>query len=189
MKQLIFLVFLFTNLSALAQVNLTVKWAQHIPSANSDTIYYNSTQKLKWPDFKGKPGLPHEALAVTSSGFGYMATMQYRNGKTNVAISVFCYFSKKSSWVRAGKESDYALTHEQHHFDVTYIVTNLFIEKLKTTKFTSNNYGQLLENLYAESCRELEKMQNEYDGQTKNGQLKNVQARWNEKIEKQLSFL
>ena len=189
MKQFLFFLIFIINLSAFAQVNVTVKWVQRTPPANSDTIYYNSIQKLKWPDFKGKPGLPEEALAVTSSGFGYMATMQYRNGKTNIGISVFCYFSKKSSWVRAGKESDYALTHEQHHFDVTYIVTNSFIEKLKATKFTANNYGQLLEKLYAESCRELEKMQNDYDGQTKNGQLKNIQARWNEKIEKKLSLL
>jgi hypothetical protein len=32
-------------------------------------------------------------------------------------------------------------------------------------------------------------MQNEYDGQTKNGQLEAVQAYWNKKIEKQLATL
>jgi hypothetical protein len=32
-------------------------------------------------------------------------------------------------------------------------------------------------------------MQNEYDGQTRNGQLETVQASWNKKIEKQLAAL
>jgi hypothetical protein len=31
-------------------------------------------------------------------------------------------------------------------------------------------------------------MQNDYDGQTKNGQLKNIQAEWNNKIEKRLDL-
>jgi hypothetical protein len=80
------------------------------------------------------------------------------------------------------------LTHEQHHFDVTYIITDLFIQKLRAAKFTATNYGDVVERIYAETCRELEKMQNEYDGQTKNGQLKNIQAEWNNKIDKRLDL-
>ena len=35
----------------------------------------------------------------------------------------------------------------------------------------------------------LKKMQDDYDGQTKNGQLKTIQADWNDKIDKQLKSL
>lgn len=173
--------------SGFGQVNVSVQWSAHHPSAKSDTIYYDAQKKLAWQDFKGKPDNRSEAIAITSSGFGYLAAMQYRNGKTSIGITVYCYFSKNNSWVKTA--SDYALNHEQHHFDVTYIITNLFMNKLKTATFTRNNYGTVLEKLYAESCRELEKMQNEYDGQTRNGRLKNIQANWNEKIEKQLGLL
>lgn len=170
-----------------SQAFVSVQWSQHNPSLKSDTIYYDTHKKLNWKDFKGKPDAHNEATAITSSGFGYAAAMQYRNGKTSIEIAVFCYFSKTNSWVKT--ESDYALNHEQHHFDVTYIATNRFIQKLKNATFTRNNYDSLLEKIYRENCRELEKMQNEYDGQTRNGRLKNIQAYWNEKIIKQLSLL
>lgn len=178
---------LIVAFSCFSQVTVSVQWSQHNPSPKSDTIYYNPAKKLVWKDFKGKPDNNNEAIAITSSGFGYLAAMQYRNGKTSINVTVYCYFSKTNSWVKM--ESDYALNHEQHHFDVTYIVTNIFINKLKTARFTRDNYGTVLEKLYGESCRNLEKMQNEYDGQTRNGRLKNIQANWNEKIEKQLSSL
>jgi len=189
MKKLFFLFLIFSACNSFAQVTVSVKWSPHVPPVNGDTIFYNPSRKLTWPDFKGTPGNPSDALAVTSSGLGYLACMQSSNGKTTIDINVYCYFSKQSSWVRKGRESDYALNHEQHHFDVTYIIANIFIQKLKDAKFTRSNYGNQVEKIYNESCRQLEKMQNEYDGETKNGQLRNLQAEWNDKINQQLEVL
>ncbi len=188
MKKLFFFLLVTLSLTGFAQVNVNINWLQHVPPASSDTIFYNPIKKLTWPDFKGKPGTPSEAIAVTSSGLGYQASMKFRDGKTDINIDVYCYFSKQSSWVRKGRESNYALTHEQHHFDVTYIVTDLFIQKLRGAKFNRNNYADVVEKIYAEACRELEKMQNAYDGQTKNGQLRDIQSDWNNKIDRQLNL-
>ena len=63
------------------------------------------------------------------------------------------------------------------------------IKKLKAAKFTRNNYDTLLDEIYTESRLQLKQMQDDYDGQTKNGQLKNIQTEWNDKIEKQLKLL
>ena len=188
MKKLFVLFLIAASIPCVAQVTVSINWSKHIPSPKSDTIYYNSSRKLTWPDFKGTPGKPADALAMTSSGFGYSATMRSYNGKTDISVNVYCYFSKQNSWVRQGRESGYALNHEQHHFDVTYIVTDIFMQKLKTAAVNSKNYGDVIEKIYDESCRELEKMQNEYDGQTRNGILRNIQAEWNDKINKQLTI-
>jgi hypothetical protein len=187
MKQLLFFLFCIGTLPCFAQLNVIVNWQQTMPPANSDTIYYNTNKKLTWKDFKGTPEDNSNALAITYSGFGFFAGMQSKNGKTDIGITVYCYFSKNHSWVKKGKESAYALNHEQHHFDVTYIATCLFIEKLKKAKFTRNNYNAVLNKIYAESQQLLLQMQNDYDGETKNGQLKNMQAVWNDKIEKQVN--
>ena len=95
MKQLLSIILIFTNLSCLAQVTVNVKWQQHNTAANSDTIYYNTEKKLVWPDFKGKPVLNGEAVAITNSGFGYLAAIKYLNQKMDITITVYCYFSKK----------------------------------------------------------------------------------------------
>jgi hypothetical protein len=180
-------VFIVASLTCLAQVTVKINWQGHIPAAKSDTIYYSANKKLTWADFKGKPDPQSNATAITSSGFGYLASMVSVNGKTDISVTVYCYFSKPKSWVKT--TSNYALNHEQHHFDVTYIVTNLFIKKLQAAKFTRKNYDNLVEKIYNESCRQLEQMQNDYDGQTSNGRLKNMQLEWNNKIENELSFL
>lgn len=189
MKSLLFILFTSISVNGLAQTTVTVQWLQRKAPANSDTVYYNAGRKLTWPDFKGKEDAKSPALAITSSGFGFLAGVQKNNGKTNINITVYCYFGKKASWVRAGRESAYALNHEQHHFDITYIATCMFLQKLKSASFTWENYNAVLDRIYAESSRQLEKMQNEYDGQTKNGQLKDVQATWNEKIDAQLATI
>jgi len=180
---------LFFTIAGFAQTTVKIQWVQHVPAASSDTIFYSPNRKLSWPDFKGIADAKSEAIAITASGFGFISGVKYKNGKVNIDISVYCYFGKSSSWVKAGRESAYALNHEQHHFDITYIATSLFMQKLKAASFTWENYNDVLNRIYSESSKQLEKMQNDYDGQTKNGQLETVQASWNKKVEKQLATL
>ncbi len=174
---------------ASAQVKVLINFLQTKTPASSDTIYFNPSRKLVWNDFKGTPEPNHIALAITSSGLGYSAAMKSTNGAGTITINVFCYFDKEKSWVKVGKQSDYALTHEQHHFDVSYLATNLFVTKLKAAKFTLSNYALLLQKIYTEALQNLESMQNAYDGETKNGQLKNIQAVWNKKIDDSLKAI
>lgn len=187
MKFLLAICLIIFTASGFTQTTVKVQWMQHMPADNSDSIFYSSSRKLVWPDFKGTADVKSDAVAITASGFGFISGVKYNNGKVNIDISVYCYFGKNNSWVRAGKESDYALNHEQHHFDITYIATCLFIQKLKTASFTWQNYNEALNRIYTQSSKQLEKMQNDYDGQTRNGQLERAQAAWNIKIEKQLA--
>jgi hypothetical protein len=189
MRYFLLSLFIVAGLPAFTQLNINIRWSQHVPPANSDTIYYNSNKKLSWPDFKAGPVYSTEAVALTSSGFGYLADVQYQDGKTDIVIDVYCYFSKQNSWVVPGRESDYALNHEQRHFDVAYIAANLFIKKLKAAKFTEANYTSLLEEIYKESSKDFTLLQNEYDGQTRNGQLKNIQEEWDIRLGLELHVL
>jgi FtsZ-binding cell division protein ZapB len=183
MKYILSAAILLLSFNSYSQLQVNVNWLQPPKMQTKDTVYYNPSYQLVWPDFKGVPDQNNTfALAITSSGFGFTAGYQMRNGKASLNINVFCYFSKHSSWVKEGKESDYALNHEQHHFDVSYIATCRFIEKLKAAKFTVANYDDLLTKIYNESTTEMESLQNDYDGQTKNGRLKDVQEQWNKKI-------
>lgn len=170
-----------------AQLSTTIIWRNG--RNDGDTIFYNPGRKLVWNDFKGAPDNRSIAAAVTSSGFGYSCSMRAKNNKGGLSITVYCFYDKTRSWVKPGVSSSYALLHEQHHFDISYLATCLFIRKLKTAVFTMDNYTDLVDRLYNESYDELESMQNEYDGKTMNGRLKNVQAEWNNKIDLQLASI
>lgn len=189
MKLLFSLFLLLWNCTAHGQVTTTIQWQQNKTAEAGDTIYYSASRKLKWNDFRAQPDNKSIAAAITTSGFGYALAMHSRNGITGISISVYCFFNKSKSWVKSGLGSDYALLHEQHHFDITYIGACLFIKKLRAANFTLSNYAALIGKIDNESNSEMERMQDEYDGNTRNGQLKNVQAGWNKKIEIQLAAI
>lgn len=189
MKLYLSLLAIIFSLTTHAQFVTNVEWHYGPAPSGSDTIYYDAGKKLVWKDFKGVPDNKSFAIAITSSGFGYFMSMRSTGGRTQLNVSVYCFFSKKNSWVKPGMQSDYALLHEQHHFDITYINACHFVERLRNTVFTLGTYEAQLEALYTEAYGQMNKMQNDYDGQTRNGILKDIQAEWNQKVDAQLKVL
>jgi hypothetical protein len=188
-KNIFILVLVLSAGSVKAQVTVNIEWKNIYPGNIGDTIYYDNKQKLTWPDFKGRPDPASQAAAITESGFGYLMAMQSLNNRVSINITVYCYFNKNKSWVKKGMKNDYALQHEQHHYDITYINTCLFIQKLKAAKLNKSNYNSLSEKIYDECVIALNKMQDEYDGETSNGRIETMQANWNKKIDQQLAML
>lgn len=188
-KQILLILLMLAGYFSFAQLTVTVQWYDGDPDSKSDSIYYDPAKKLVWSDFKGRPDHNSMAAAITESGFGYRMAMQSRNGETNLRITIYCYFNKRKSWVKKDMDTDYALTHEQHHFDITYINTSLFAQKLKAAKFTLGNYTNLVDAIYDECYGALRTMQDGYDGQTSNGRIKKMQSDWNQKIDQKLARL
>lgn len=183
------LVFFLIGLSATAQFAATIQWHAPKSSTVGDTIYYNPDYKLIWSDFRGRPDAASPAAAITESGFGYKMTMNSSGNKTNVVITVFCYFNKKKSWVKKGMDSDYALLHEQHHYDITYINAYQFVQKLREAPLNKGNFNYLVNKIHDECFAAMGSMQDDYDGQTSNGRIKAIQAAWNKKLDFHLASL
>lgn len=188
-KYILLLFFVLAGTAVSAQLTVNVQWQTVIPGYSGDSIYYDFDRKLTWADFKGRPDAASPAGAITESGFGYRMSMKSFNNRTNINITVFCYFNKNKSWVKKGMRTAYALEHEQHHYDITYINTYLFIQKLSAAKLTRSNFSSMVEKLHDECFDALNKMQDEYDGQTSNGRIENMQMFWNKKIDAQLATL
>ncbi len=168
------------------QLETSVSWTTSTNLSAADVEYYQPENLLKWEDFKGKPTSEDRAAAVTVSGFGYQANVKTSGGSGSLDIKVYCYFHKNKSWVKPGRNTPYILKHEQHHFDISYIAATIFLEKLHNAKFTTNNYDALLAQIYEESTSVMNSMQDDYDGETKNGQLRDVQAKWNNTLDDKL---
>lgn len=152
----------------------------------SGVIYYQPYNNLQWPDFKGTPNTGGNVAAITMSGFGYKASIKNNGSQGQLNIGVYCYFSKDKSWVKPDKKTAYILNHEQHHFDIAFIAASVFADKIKNTVITTDNYNALLPRIYKECCILMNKLQDDYDGQTKNGQVKDVQEKWNDYLNKRL---
>lgn len=187
MKQTAYLSFLLLfTFTCIAQITTTITWTEKSKLSAANVIYYNSAKKLTWADFKGIPDKPDPIAAITSSGFGYNAGMRSKNGKGTINVDIYCYFNKPNSWVKTGKNTPYILNHEQHHFDATYIIAKTFIARVKEAALTPDNMNAELARIYKDCNVLLNKMQDDYDKQTRNGIDKAKQASWDEIFKEKL---
>lgn len=176
---IVFIILFAFYFNVLAQVSVTVSWTEKTKFNAKDVIYFNANKKLTWADFIGTPPPPSSVAAITSSGFGYSATMKSTNGKTEIKILVYCYFSKPKSWVRVKNKTAYILEHEQHHFDASYLAAESFMQQIKAANITAENMNEVLGKLYKEAGTAMSKLQNDYDTETNNGLKKDKQLIWN----------
>ncbi|MEP6712163.1 MAG: hypothetical protein ABJA37_07105 [Ferruginibacter sp.] len=183
-----FLVFLFSaNLHA--QFTTNVYWTEQSGMPASEVIYYNPSKNLQWPDFKGASNTGGIVAAITMSGFGYKASMKNNGSNGQLNIGVYCYFNKDKSWVKLDKKTGYILNHEQHHFDISFIAATIFAGKIRNAVLTAGNSNAQLQSIYKECCDLMNKLQDDYDGQTRNGQVKEVQQKWNDYLDKKLAMV
>lgn len=184
---IVFVLLVSYNLQA--QVKTNIKWTEQTSLPASDVIYYRPENKLVWGDFLGKPVEAGITAAITMSGFGYSASMHSSGQNGQLDIKVYCFFNKKKSWVKPGKTTTYILTHEQRHFDVSYIAANIFIDKVQGASMNSTNYNTLISRIYNECIEIMNDMQDDYDEQTNNGQDKLNQEKWNRFIDGKLAII
>jgi len=181
-------IFLTQTLSA-QKLQVEVNYVMADAAEKRSLIYYTPSEKLTWNDFKGKPVLSSSAAAITNAGIGFKMAFHSRDNITTLHITVTCNFSIADSWVKDGRKTPYILNHEQHHFDIAYINAMLFIQNLKTAKFTMKDYDKVIEKIYYQAQADMQTMQNAYDSETKNSQLQEVQEIWNKKIDAQIATL
>ena len=190
MKILVVNFFFLLPVCSFAQLSTKVEWTRQTSMPGSEVIYYYPENKLLWEDFKGKaPADNSRIVAITMSGFGYTASLKSSGKKGELDIKVYCYFDKNKSWVRHGKTSAYILNHEQHHFDISYIAACVFADKIQSTIITNNDYDNLLPRIYDECMTAMNKMQDDYDGETRNGQEIASQEKWNKFIDNKMAII
>jgi hypothetical protein len=182
-------IFVFTISSYAQKYSVTVNYVKTDGSHNPSLIFYDDNYKLKWDDFKAPPCDDCPEAALTNAGLGLNFAFSSNGEKTTLIINVFCDFDKSKSWVRAVGRNDYILEHEQDHFDISYICTMHFVEKLKAADITASNYNEVVTKLYKEAVTEMANMQDQYDTETNHSIIKDKQLEWNDKIAAELAAL
>ena len=137
-------------------------------------------QKLTWSDFQGivQPFSKYEAAISSKIYFGFDSVKQHYHayaGQNNIR-----------SWARMSTPYlDYALNHEQYHFNVTEVHARML------NKYIMDNPGQT-EYAYSLELKlinqDLRTMQDAYDGETEHGILFDNQRRWEYKIDSMLTL-
>jgi hypothetical protein len=150
-----------------------------------DTLFYDPTRPLRWTDFTGRPRAGQYAAAVFPS-FGYHGQPRLRNGVIELNLTLQVFVVRSSSWVGPGHETASNLNHEQRHFDIVKLVAERFRRKATADSLTVEDYNSILQLQYLKSFTEMNRLQDQYDGETRHGQDAAVQERWNQRLDAEL---
>ena len=185
-----FFSFIFLCYGSYSQkVLVTVFIHDKVAKSSSDTIYHDPSKRLTWQDFKGVPDLKHFGGAVTASGYAFDADIKMDSKTMYLTIGVYVFYNKKQSWKKPSINSYYHLLHEQLHFDITRLGAENFIKQIVNSKFTKDNYNQLLTTVFDKSYDENIVMQELYDRETRHSINKPQQLKWNAKIAEEMKKL
>jgi hypothetical protein len=181
------------NMQADNNINLAkgvkVIFTDYKEKEEGDTIYYNVNRPLKWTDFKDKPQISTKFGAAVFASLGYTEEVKLIKGIVNVKINLKVYVPKSACWVKDNTADDYALNHEQRHFDIVKIIAGRFKQRILTEKLSTYNYDGPINVAYFDALREIDKMQKQYDGETQHSINTYQQQLWNIKIDNELEAL
>lgn len=153
---------------------------------DNDTIYHH-TRKVTWDDFRGKPTNTRYGAAIFAN-FAYGASFQVIDGYIVAKVSTKTYMVRGMSWVLPNSLNDYALAHEQLHFDIARVVTERFKKKIAAMKADLIiDLNSMIQYEYLESYREMNLLQKQYDAETNHSLFRQGQVEWESKVRKWLS--
>ena len=152
---------------------------------DNDTIYHHS-RKVTWDDFRGKPTNTRYGAAIFAN-FAYNASFRVNEGYIVATIWAKTYMVRGMSWVTPAAYGDYALAHEQLHFDIAKLVTERFKKKIASMKADLViDLNSMIQYEYLESYREMNHLQKQYDNETQHSIDRQKQAQWQEKVSRWL---
>lgn len=170
---------------ALATV-VNVFFEDQIHNVDNDTVFYTPDRPLRWDDFRGRPQAGGTFSASVFPSFAWEGNSEVVNGIIHLHLKTKVYMLKSSSWVREGNMNPYALNHEQRHFDIVKLIMERFKVKLQSMDLSPDDYEGVLGYQYLEVYREMNRLQDEYDGETRHGINKSAQEKWNQRIDMEL---
>jgi hypothetical protein len=174
--------------NALLAKRVKVSFTDYSEKPEGDTIYYSVNRPLTWADFKGKPREGRFEAEVFAS-IGYIERNEVVKGIINVEMAIKVDVVKSDCWVKAGGYDDYALNHEQRHFDIEKLVGEHFKQKILAMDLPVDNFYGPINVEYLETLREATRTQKQYDTETRHGLDRLIQEQWNERIDKELRTL
>lgn len=154
-------------------------------AGDTDLVNYDRNRPLQREDFSGEPDDLSLGAAATYSNIAMKYSAQRIGNIVNLKVTISASFDKTRSWWRSKNSPPGMMIHEQHHFDITGIKACELANSVKSTRFSTSNYQQELEDLHKKIIKEMQQMQSSYDKETQHGRIKTEQERWNKFIKEQ----
>jgi hypothetical protein len=149
------------------------------------SISWDAKRPLTWEDFKGRADNSSEFDAQTFGSIMYNFETIKPNKEYKLILGVT--FNPKNSWVKAKKDTDKLLAHEQIHFDIFELYLRILVKRIEGEKMLNGTkFSDRIQKAYKKVFGELVKFQQKYDKETNHSKNEEKQKEWNEKVKKML---
>lgn len=149
-------------------------------------LTWNEKKPLAWNDFQGEPNNRISYDASTNSGMSYSWSLSTSpQGKSEFEYEVRSNFYPNLSWVKSNEKNDYLLAHEQLHFDIS----ELHARKLRKAMLEyclGKDVKKDLRDIYHRIENERQRMQEQYDAESRHSLNKENEAKWQEFVKQEL---
>ena len=154
------------------------------PVSTVDKVYYKAGSPLVWENFRARPSPTSRNNATIFTSFSVQGISMMDSGSVVQTLEVEVYMLPMQSWVKV--PGDYALNHEQRHFDIVRIAADRLIHRLKVMGLDLDFYQTQINEAYLDAYREMNRLQEFYETQTAHGIDRTGQERWNQWIDEAL---
>lgn len=153
-----------------------------------ERVVWNEGRLLEWKDFKAAPNPQSPFYAETSSGISHSFSVKQSDIILDFEYEVNTYFRSHESWVKSGERSPYLLGHEQLHFNITELHARKLRKALEAYEI-DRNFKRDLRSIYDSILRESEKMQHQFDAETRHSLNRNAEMAWRNLVRRELEKL
>ncbi|MEZ5054190.1 MAG: DUF922 domain-containing protein [Chitinophagales bacterium] len=176
--------YLFLSLFLFSSLHIVIAASPSASKKYENKILWNSNNKLKWADFKGKPDGFASEVAMAATSIQYYTEISNNQFKYTITP----YFYPAISWSKKNAQFDDVLAHEQLHFDIT----ELYARKMRqafSNKVKSPKDHKLASSIFDKIMKEWDEEQERYDRETNHGTNEVQQQKWILYVEQQLNLL
>lgn len=177
------------NINPRLAKGIKVSFTDYSTPADQDTVFYDPNRPLTWNDFKADVNKTSRFSATVFPSFAYEGETEVRDGIIHLNLNMKVYVLKSSSWVKENAQDPYGLNHEQRHFDIVKLVSELLKQKIKPEELSLADYNSNIQYLFIESFREMNQLQDQYEAETRHGLDKAAQDSWNQRLDKELKAM
>jgi hypothetical protein len=163
-----------------------VFFTDHTDNQEADTLFYDPQRPLQFTDFTGVRRSGGNTVAVVFPNFAYQGSTKVVGGKMQLRVAMKTFVVRSSSWVADHARTPATLNHEQRHFDVVKLVVERFKQRIRRDTLGVDYYAGHLQYQYLLSYQEMNRLQEQYDGETGHGTNEAAQARWDERLTREL---
>ncbi len=152
-----------------------------------DTVFYQE-RKVKWTDFKGTPNFNSKYAAAIFPNIAIDTKLMIKNRQVVASVTPRVFMIQGMSWAKEHTKDDYALAHEQLHFDIAKLIMDELLGKLKKLSADSiDDLQSMIHYEYLEAYRKLNKTQELYDSESNHSINAVNQNKWERKVKNALA--